>query len=134
MSLMTWEPSLAVGYAPIDEQHERLVDILNRLNDAMKIGKGREIIGGVLTDLADYTVYHFSFEEELMDRHGIADSAQHKALHKAFIARLKGYKADFEAGSLAVAVDVLSFLADWLRNHFKKADTELAIKLNEMGA
>ncbi len=133
MSVLAWNSTLAVGYTPIDDQHEKLVDILNKLGEAMKVGKGREVMGAVLSDLTDYTVYHFTFEEKLMDAHAIPHSAQHKELHGEFTAKLKALTADLEAGSLAVAVEVMAFLGDWLRDHFMKIDKELADQLKEKG-
>jgi hemerythrin len=45
MPLFAWDESLSVGYEPIDEQHKRLIALINKLHDAMIEGKGQEVLG-----------------------------------------------------------------------------------------
>jgi hemerythrin len=38
MPLMTWTPKLSVGVAVLDEDHKKLVGMVNELYDAMQAG------------------------------------------------------------------------------------------------
>jgi len=60
---------LSVNIQSIDEQHKKLVALVNNLNDAMSSGKGQLIMGKILDDLVAYTKTHFATEERLMTTH-----------------------------------------------------------------
>lgn len=134
MALMTWGPMLMVGYGDIDAQHKRLVELVNQLDDAMRAGHGRDVVGGVLNELIRYTVHHFAFEEKLMDQFGIASAAAHKAEHKKLVADVSAFKTKFDAGSAAVTTELMTFLRNWLSNHILKTDKALARELLAKGA
>ena len=69
MALIKWTSALSVAVPEIDLQHQKLVSLINQLHESMLSGKGREVLGGVLNELIDYTKRHFADEEELMRRH-----------------------------------------------------------------
>jgi hemerythrin len=71
MALMTWGPKLSVGVPQIDDQHKKLIELVNRLNEAMIAGHGRDLIGSTLSELVKYTQYHFACEERLMSTHAL---------------------------------------------------------------
>ena len=61
--LLEWTEELSVGVPSIDEQHKVLIRLLNELFDATQAERGQTLLGKVLNELADYTVYHFQYEE-----------------------------------------------------------------------
>jgi hemerythrin-like metal-binding protein len=134
MALMTWGSMLQLGYADIDAQHERLVELVNQLDDAMRAGHGRDVVGGVLNELIRYTVYHFAFEEKLMDQYGVGSAAVHKAEHKKLVADVGAFKSKFDSGSAVVTTELMTFLRNWLSGHILKTDKTLARELSAKGA
>ena len=130
MDLITWSSQLSVGVIEIDTQHKRLIDIINRLNDAMHSGKESEALGKVLTELVEYTVYHFNTEEHLMLQRNYVDSPTHKLEHKRFIETITGFKKKFDAGDVKISTDIMNFLRDWLTSHILKTDKKFAHTLN----
>ena len=44
MTLINWDNRLALNFAEIDSQHQKLVAMINDLNAAMLEGKGKEAI------------------------------------------------------------------------------------------
>jgi len=134
MTLMTWGPMLQLGYGDIDVQHKRLVELVNSLDDAMRAGKGRDVLGGVLDELIKYTQFHFAFEEKLMDKYAISTTVAHKAEHQKLIAEVGAFQTKFEAGSASVSTELMSFLRTWLSDHILKTDKALAKELLAKGA
>lgn len=55
MALIQWSDSLSVNIAEIDAQHKRLVAMINDLNEAMKQGRGRDVIVRIVDGLVSYT-------------------------------------------------------------------------------
>ena len=65
MPLFTWNASYSVNVKRFDADHQQLFSILNELHDAMKAGRGKEVLEGTLTELLRYTERHFTAEEAL---------------------------------------------------------------------
>ncbi len=77
----------------IDLQHQELVNMLNRLNDAVKNNESREDIYRIIDDVIAFTRLHFATEEQLMIQSGYPEIEWHKDKHKQLIQealRLKG--------------------------------------------
>ncbi|PKM35580.1 MAG: hemerythrin, partial [Gammaproteobacteria bacterium HGW-Gammaproteobacteria-10] len=57
-SILTWNDSLKLGIANVDDQHRRLLELINRLDEAVALGHAPDTITELLDDLIDYTRYH----------------------------------------------------------------------------
>jgi len=131
--LMEWSSALSVGFAEIDRQHQRLIEIANELNTAMQSGQGTSVVGQILNELVDYTVKHFAYEESLMKQHDYRGRDDHLAKHKKLIEEVSAYKRQFDSGKANITVELLAFIRDWLVNHILKTDVALARDLNARG-
>ena len=133
MALIEWNDDLSVNIPEIDKQHHRLVDLINELNDAMKLGKGHAVLSKTLNGLIDYTATHFGTEEKYFDRYGYPEAESHKKEHKDFVAKVSEFKAGFESGKQTLSVEVIRFLSKWLQSHIKGVDKLYGPFLNEKG-
>ena len=122
MSFFAWKDDYALGVDVIDKQHKRLVELIDQLFSAMKTGKGREVTAKVLGELDDYTQTHFRQEEDLMRKGGYPDFTPHLGKHEAFVKKLNGYRQDHAAGKLALNVELMNWLRDWLKSHILETD------------
>ena len=66
-AFVNWSDEMSVGVATMDSQHQRFFQLINQLYAAMKSGKGSGVLGTILAELAQYTEYHFSAEERLLE-------------------------------------------------------------------
>ena len=133
MALIAWSSMLSTGVAEQDTQHKKLIDLINQLNDAMKAGKGNEILGKVLAELVNYTVFHFGYEEKLMAQHKYEDTPAHKSEHAKFIQTAGELKKNFDSGKAVVSAEIMNFLRDWLTTHIMKTDKKMGQALNKLG-
>ena len=69
----------------IDQQHQELVNMFNRLNDAVKNNESREDIYRIIDDVIAFTRLHFATEEQLMIQSGYTEIEWHKDKHKELI-------------------------------------------------
>jgi hemerythrin len=123
MSLVVWSDKLSVGVNSIDEQHKKLVTLLNQLHDGMIAGKGKDVVGSVLKGLADYAATHFRYEEELFARTGYPDAAEHKQHHTQLVQKIAEIQQKYEqSGPAVLTIQVMNFLKDWLTNHILGVD------------
>ena len=65
MPLFLWKKSYEIGIDEIDNQHRKLVGIINELSDAMMVQKGYKAVPHILEQLTDYIQFHFTTEEEI---------------------------------------------------------------------
>lgn len=133
MPLINWNETLSVGVEYIDNQHKRLVSIINRLNDAMLQDKGNKVMGEILDDLLDYTKTHFASEEKLMKKYGYPESADHFREHEKLTNEVIDFIEKYRLGNAMVTMPVLQFLKEWLNNHILETDKEFGKFLREKG-
>lgn len=120
VSLLIWQDDLNTGIEVIDNQHRRIVDMLNQLH-AAQMGRSSSAVGDVIDELVDYTLSHFAFEEELMEEAGYPFTDAHKRVHDIFTRRVNEYRLRFRAGE-DVADELKSLLSRWLFNHIRNDD------------
>ncbi len=122
--LVNWTPDLSVGIDAIDDQHKRIVDFINQLNEA-GLHQDRGTVNRVLEELLEYTVSHFSFEEAMMEQADYEFFGPHKKVHELFARRVAEYRHRFLLGE-DVAIEMQSTLIKWLMNHIKREDMSYA--------
>jgi hemerythrin len=133
MAYIDWDNSYSVGIIEFDAQHKKLVDIINELHDAMKVGKGSAVIGTILKEMVKYTVTHFSYEEKILDLHNYPRLAGQKAEHAYYVEKINSFVKEYESGISMMSIDVSQFLKDWLMKHIMGTDRDYSEFLNSKG-
>jgi hemerythrin-like metal-binding protein len=126
MALLDWKNEYSINNKIIDEQHKKLVDLINQLHAAMSEGKGKDILGKILEELVSYTVFHFSSEEKFMKEHNYSGYSLHKIEHDKLTKQVVEFQDNYKAGKSMVSQELLKFLKDWLVNHIIGSDKKLA--------
>jgi hemerythrin-like metal-binding protein len=132
-TLFEWNASYSVKVKALDDQHKKLFNLINELHTAMKAGRGKAAAEEVLRRLIDYTVYHFSAEEKLMETHKFPDLVAHRAEHKVLTEKVLAFKKDFDADTAPVTVELMNFLQEWLLNHIQRVDQRYSDFMNGRG-
>ena len=133
MPLIVWDDKFNVNIGEIDRQHQQLVNMVNKLNDAMRQGKGKEILAGTLSGLISYTRTHFGTEEKYFERFAYPDTAAHLNEHQAFVAKVVDFNQKFTAGQIGLTIELMNFLSDWLVKHIQGSDKKYGPFLNSKG-
>ena len=133
MALVTWDPSYSVKVSKCDEDHKKLFSLLNELHEAMKTGKGSQVVQQVVKDLSEYTKHHFAQEEALLRKTNYPNLIPHQAQHQKFVSKVEQFQSELKAGNLAQSIAVTEFLTDWLANHIKQTDRQYSAHLNANG-
>jgi hemerythrin-like metal-binding protein len=133
VALIEWSAELSTGIEEVDNQHQRLVDIINELHIAMLDRREKQVMSKIFTELVNYTKTHFAFEEELFERHGYPAEEAHKLQHQQLAQKVIDLKEEFDAGNTAVTLEVMRFLRDWLADHIIGSDKRYAPFLIEKG-
>ena len=133
MAFFNWEDSFSVGIQEIDMQHQKLVQLLNELYEAMKAGKGNDAVGKILNGMVQYTVSHFATEERYMKLHNYPDFATHKQEHDSLTKQVVDLQEQFKTGQAALSMKVGNFLKGWLVNHISGTDMKYSPYLRAKG-
>ncbi len=119
-----WSEDFSVKISLMDEEHKKLFNLINDLNDAMLDGESENKISSVLDSLIDYTVYHFRHEEEMLKKIDYPYIKEQELSHKAFIKKMKEFKLELKSGQMLLSVKIIDFLKDWLLSHIVNIDTK----------
>lgn len=133
MAFMTWTDELSVEIGEIDEQHKKLVNMINDLSYAMSKGKGKDVIEAILSGLTDYTVEHFANEENYFKRFGYTGFLKHKREHNDFVDKITQFQNDYKIEKVMLSLEIMKFLKEWLQDHIKGSDKEYIRCFKENG-
>jgi hemerythrin len=125
MTWFTWSDDLLTGTDDIDEQHRRLVAMVDEFYAALGRSDANAALDRLLHGLLEYTRYHFSTEERYMITHKFPDVEQHVAQHAAFIAKVQDVSDRFTRGEPVLSFVITTYLRDWLSQHILGADKQL---------
>ncbi len=117
-----WSDALSVGIEEIDEQHKVLVDLVNRMHDAIHNRHGSDVVKGILAELADYTRIHFAVEESLMRILNYPGYEEHKEIHEELLQHVVELRDKVESGKTAIGFELMHFLRNWLTKHIMEED------------
>ena len=131
-----WKDSLLIGVPEIDAQHKKLIESIDGLMAACTKGQGRETIGKILAFVLSYTKEHFADEERLQAKYAYPGIANHKALHKQFIAEVSALVREYEATgpSITLVGKLNKVLVSWLAKHISEEDKKLGEHIRKKGA
>lgn len=123
MPLLKWSDELSVGVPSLDDQHKKMLLLLNDLNEGLMSGKDRMGLGDMLNRLITATAMHIKYEEGLLARAGYSDEPVHRAEHVTLMRQFCGIRQQYETiGPNALTLPVVSFLKNGLLAHLRGAD------------
>jgi len=131
--LFPWSDTYSVKIAIVDSQHKVLVELINALHQAMMSRRGKESLGGVLASRIKYTKSHFATEEGLLRANEYPDLVNHKAEHERFTQTIVDFQGRFQRNEVAMTIDVMEFLKDWLVKHIMGVDKRYVPHLSARG-
>lgn len=133
MEPMIWTRDFSVGVAQFDEQHKRLIQMINRLIETPQAQTGSETISELLDAMTNYAQEHFEAEERLMQQYNYPHLEEHTTQHHAF----RRQTADFCIATMnqvgTVPESIFQYLRDWLVQHILRSDMAYKPFFHERG-
>jgi hemerythrin len=128
-----WQLRYETSIPEIDEDHRRLVGLINDLDDVIEGDGDLQRIGMVIDALVDYTHYHFTREEALLTKIGYAEAGDHGLAHDQFghfMGELVG--TCILQPSRETAARVRDYLQEWLVDHILVEDMKFVSLAREV--
>ncbi len=131
MAVIKWRNSYNTGNDAVDQEHKKLVDLIEAMHKSNRDKEPKETVEKVLTEIVEYTQTHFNNEEALIEDKLYPSLDDHKSEHKSFIKKVAEYKErllkDFPDGRQ----ELYRFLREWLVDHILDSDKKFAAYANE---
>ncbi|MBL7003608.1 MAG: bacteriohemerythrin [Gammaproteobacteria bacterium] len=127
--IFPWNDNFETGIPIIDEQHQKLVDILNQLAGHLAYRSSTILLNKTFDELAAYAHYHFETEEAIWKTHLENDESfqNHEKTHKSFIDKVVEIKQQENSTSFDDVIhSIVSFLTHWLAYHILDTDKRMA--------
>ena len=126
---MLWNERFAFGITEVDSQHEKLFEMLGKLDMlSHDIRDGFNVtddIQDLLANLQAYTVRHFEDEEKLLFDAGYDDFDNHVKEHEAFIEKIQEtLEKDLDFEQEEAINGLYKFLFEWVSNHILNTDVK----------
>jgi hemerythrin-like metal-binding protein len=121
-----WDPDkLALHVEPMDAEHRRLIELMNRLQQLYLKGAPAVEQGKAFAALAEFTQRHFEHEEAYMLSVGYPGLNVHKGVHRNLMEKLNEHAVGFRQNK-EFTEPLFQFLHMWLRAHICGVDMKYA--------
>ena len=132
--VIKWDDGLSLGIEEIDNDHKHLLDLINKLSDAIEGGVSVDVCRDVFTQLQRYVEEHFEREEKFLKQCHYQDFEIHHAQHVHFKQKLSKLRNEFECDKSNFQADkVLTWLTNWLVSHIIDEDMKFVNTLYKCG-
>ena len=128
-----WKNEYSVGIQQIDNDHKKLISLLNQFSIAYDYAMSESFEKEALNELVSYTKYHFEREEQLLLENNYPDFEAHKAQHMLMIAQVEQFVLLYNEKGHDALDEISSFLTDWLINHINGTDKKYSKHLHNQG-
>jgi len=129
IDIFPWDDNFNTGLDEIDQQHRKLVQLLNVLASHLAFHTDLPQLHTIIEELKAYTVYHFQAEEAIWQEYmpDEDDSVVHQQAHDRFIKTILQFQTDqLTKPNEDLVHDALAFLAKWLASHILETDRHMA--------
>ncbi|MET0071281.1 MAG: bacteriohemerythrin [Candidatus Thiodiazotropha sp.] len=132
---LTWRDDWCLGIEGIDNQHLRLVELVNQIAGLLEADNpdsdGEATPMQLIQQLQVETRLHFRSEEAFMRECGYPEYVSHHREHAMLLAELKELIREIEEGKRKIDIDTLTSLKHWLINHVIDSDLDIARHLHK---
>ena len=112
----------SVGNHKIDQQHQQVLEIINRLMDQAQQGNEDSLLlTEMLLELNEYASTHFHTEESLLQRHHYPQLNEQRNAHDRYTATISNFMIKLEQGRVDLQ-QLLEFIHSWWENHILTED------------
>lgn len=123
MAFMEWSERFSVGVAIFDDEHKKLIAIINNLHEAITKGIAMDDLQRISDQLVEYTLMHCRHEEMYFDDWAYPDAVAHTAAHGKLREQVFNYRRQIlEKNSMELALEMMDFLRQWLSDHILVED------------
>ena len=123
MEAIHWSEKFSVGVKELDEQHQQIIGMLNRLISTPEARDANsETVSEILTAMTRYSLEHFKTEEGLMKVHGYPNLGEHRQEHIVYRRKAIDFSTAATIGVESVPQILIDYLSGWWVHHILDED------------
>jgi diguanylate cyclase (GGDEF)-like protein/hemerythrin-like metal-binding protein len=112
---LRWKPAFLSGHPVIDQEHEALFFLANRLLDKVALRRQQPLeFEAAFSALYAQTEEHFAHEEAILQTYGYVDLAHHAKQHQAFLLRARTLHLQLQLHDVDAERELVKFLVSEL--------------------
>jgi len=131
--LLKFDDNLKTGVPQMDEEHETLINLLNRVSMLLKSGEKAKAVDFFKNTIASYVETHLNNEEAFMESIEYPHLEEHRKIHEVFRREVHKLLPAIESGDYHAFTQALSLCWGWLYNHIAKTDKKYGEYAREKG-
>jgi len=124
--LITWSPTYSIGLKVIDDQHKKILNLVNEMYNHIAADEESELAYSkkIIQQTVEHIRENFATEEKILLITKFPEYAEHKSAHESFILTLIGNMKDVENGKKLNITAFTHFLRDWILTHIAIMDRQ----------
>ena len=103
-----WSELFETGITEIDNQHKKLVEIINNLYESYSSNENFDF-NIIINDLIKYSEYHFTTEEKLFKNSKYPFTKEHLKIHSEFKEKVIEFQNTYKECSHKTFIEMLTF-------------------------
>ena len=124
--LFDFDKEFKLGIEAVDNEHVRLVDMLNQVHALLSEGKREEARQFFTQTLSGYVNEHFANEEKFMDGIAFPSLDEHRKIHENFKKTFQDLVPQIQSADEAAFRKALTDAFTWIITHIGKTDRKYA--------
>lgn len=133
MDIIKWRESYQTGIKSMDEQHQKLIELINKLYRVIRKEESSDSIKEVLDEMNKYAAKHLKEEEAILRTNDYPDYANHIATHQNYLDKLEKLMVEAKEENEAAVNDTYVFLRQWWMGHIVAEDQKYGEFLKSKG-
>lgn len=133
MDILKWRESYETGVVQMDEQHKRLIQLVNQMYGIIRDKKGFESLDEILKEMSEYAEQHLRDEEALLEKYGYPELNSQKKSHQEYLVKIDDLLFSVKADKNSGAQELYIFLRHWWIAHIVGEDVKYGSFLREKG-
>lgn len=127
--MFEWNKKYSSNIQLIDDEHKKLFEIGQSIYDLALHKQYIDYYDRILDlidELKDYTVYHFSDEERIMELYEYPDFENHKKIHEEFVEKIENINLNtIDDDQQKAIIKLLDFVYVWIEKHILGQDLRI---------
>ena len=119
MAAFSWEASYSLKMDTMDRQHQRILTLMEKIDEALANKKAGIMLEEWLVKLETFTKVHFFDEERLMESKEFPSTNEHKRLHDKFVEEISKLRSENDDSR---NTQTLQAISEWFINHILSED------------
>jgi len=112
-----WRDSYSVGIEELDSQHQKLLELINKIGETADTGPSKASCFALLNAMIRYAQEHFTTEERYLEKNAYPKYLEQKGANEKFVQETFTMAQELDEEGLLTLGGITFYLEDWYQDH-----------------